>query len=140
MLYYELNIETSEDVTREITEMCSAERIKDDKIKAILCRLNAEAKRRFGESENKVLYFSDYNEKEITAVAGYKYDCFTSPEDDILSVLGKFSQQKLNVKASEVTVGYFENKVNQIADMFPQLVQGRTLEGNAILKQKGNSN
>lgn len=117
MLYYELNIEPNENVTNEITEKCSAESIKVDKTKAILCRLNAEAKRRFGESENKVLYFSDYNEKEITAVAGYKYDCFTSPEDDILSVLGKFSQQKLNIKASEVTVGYFENKVNQIADM-----------------------
>lgn len=76
MLYYEVTIETNEELTDKIAEKCSAENLKDDKQKAILGKLNAGAKHLFGDNENKVLYFSDYSEKELTAVAGYKYDFF----------------------------------------------------------------
>ena len=51
-----------------------------------MSKLNSEAKRRFGENENKVLYFADLGEKEITAVAGYKYDCFSEVHDDIIFI------------------------------------------------------
>ena len=43
-----------------------------------------------------------------------------------------------NVSLTNEEYRRYNEIANQIADMFPQLVQGRTLEGNAILKQKGN--
>ena len=43
-----------------------------------------------------------------------------------------------NISLTNEEYRRYNEIVNQIADMFPQLVQGRTLEGNAILKQKGN--
>ena len=66
MLYYEITIETNEKVIGKIAEKCSAESVKDDKQKAILTKLNAEAKCRFGDNKNKVLYFSDFDEKKIS--------------------------------------------------------------------------
>ncbi len=117
MLYYEITIEANEELMNEITQKCSAESVKDDKQKAVLSKLNSEAKRRFGENENKVLYFEDFGEKEISAVAGYKYDFFSDIYDDILFVSKKYSQQKCNIKVNEITVEDFENRVSQISDM-----------------------
>lgn len=42
-----------------------------------------------------------------------------------------------NISLTNEEYRRYNEIANQIADMFPQLVQGRTLEGNAILKQKG---
>ena len=117
MLYCEIKIKTSRELTERIIEKCSAESVKDDKQKAILVKLNAEARRRFGDNENKAMYFSDCGEKEITAVAGYKYDCFSEIYDDTAFVFKKFSERKINLKFDEITVEYFENKVSQISDM-----------------------
>lgn len=117
MLYYEVTIETNKELTDKIAENCSAENLKDDKQKAILGKLNARAKHLFGDNENKVLYFSDYSEKELTAIAGYKYECFSEIYDDILFIFKRYSQKKYNIKFNEITVEYFENKLNQISDM-----------------------
>lgn len=117
MLYYEVTIETNEELTDKIAEKCSAENLKDDKQKAILGKLNAGAKHLFGDNENKVLYFSDYSEKELTAIAGYKYECFSEIYDDILFIFKRYSQKEYNIKFNEITVEYFENKLNQISDM-----------------------
>ena len=78
----------------EITQKCSAESVNDDKQKAIVVKLNSEARRKIGESENKALYFSDCNEKEITAIVGYKYDCFSGVYDDIVAILKKIFTSK----------------------------------------------
>ena len=43
-----------------------------------------------------------------------------------------------NVSLTNEEYRKYNDIANQIAEMFPQLVTGRTLEGNAILKQKGN--
>ena len=43
-----------------------------------------------------------------------------------------------NVSLTNEEYRRYNDIANQIAEMFPELVQGRTLEGNAILKQKGN--
>lgn len=43
-----------------------------------------------------------------------------------------------NVSLTNEEYRRYNEIANQIAEMFPELVQGRTLEGNAILKQKGN--
>lgn len=117
MLYYEITVETNEEFTEKIAEKCPAESVKDDRQKAILTKLNAEARRVIGENENKVMYFSDCNEKEVTAVAGYKYERFSEIYDDISFVFKKFLQQKCNVKLDEITVEYFGNMVSQISDM-----------------------
>lgn len=117
MLYYEVTIETNEELTDKIAEKCSAENLKDDKQKAILGKLNAGVKHLFGDNENKVLYFSDYSEKELTAIAGYKYECFSEIYDDILFIFKRYSQKEYNIKFNEITVEYFENKLNQISDM-----------------------
>ena len=117
MLYYEVTIETNEELTDKIAEKCSVENLKDDKQKAILAKLNAGAKHLFGDNENKVLYFSDYSEKELTAIAGYKYECFSEIYDDILFIFKRYSQKEYNIKFNEITVEYFENKLNQISDM-----------------------
>ena len=117
MLYCEIRIETNSELTEKLIEKCSAESVKDDKQKAILVKLNAEARRRFGDNENKAMYFSDCGEKEITAVAGYKYDCLSEIYDDTAFVFKKFSERKINLKFDEITVEYFENKVSQISDM-----------------------
>ena len=117
MLYYEVTIEINEELIGRISEKCSAESLKDDKQKAILTKLNGEAKCRFGNNENKVLYFSDHNEKEITAVAGCKYECFADIYDDISFIFKRYSQKKYNFKFNEITVEYFENSLNRISDM-----------------------
>lgn len=117
MLYYEITIETNEKVIGKIAEKCSAESVKDDKQKAILTKLNAEAKCRFGDNKNKVLYFSDFDEKKITAVVGYKYECLSDIYDDILFMFKRYAEQKYNIKFNEITVEYFESSLNQISDM-----------------------
>ena len=117
MLYYEVTIEINEELIGRISEKCSAESLKDDKQKAILAKLNGEAKCRFGNNENKVLYFLDHNEKEITAVAGCKYECFAGIYDDISFIFKRYSQKKYNIKFNEITVEYFENSLNRIFDM-----------------------
>lgn len=43
-----------------------------------------------------------------------------------------------NVSLTDEEYRKYNEIANKIAEMFPQLVTGRTLEGNAILKQKGN--
>ena len=43
-----------------------------------------------------------------------------------------------NISLTNEEYRRYNDIANQIAEMFPELVQGRTLEGNAILKQKGN--
>lgn len=43
-----------------------------------------------------------------------------------------------NVSLTNEEYRRYNEIANQIAEMFPELVEGRTLEGNAILKQKGN--
>lgn len=63
------------------------------------------------------MYFFDCGEKEITAVAGYKYDCFSEIYDDTAFAFKKFAERKINLKIDEITVEYFENKVSQISDM-----------------------
>ena len=117
MLYYEITIETDEKVIGKIAEKCSAESVKDDKQKAILTKLNAEAKCRFGDNKNKVLYFSDFDEKKITAVVGCKYECLSDIYDDILFMFKRYAEQKYNIKFNEITVEYFESSLNQISDM-----------------------
>ena len=117
MLYYEVTIETNEELINKITQKCSAESVKEDKQKAVLLSLNTEARKYFGENENKVLYFADFGKKEMTAVAGYKYNYFSDIHDDILFVFNKYSQQKYNIKTNEITVADFENRVRQISDM-----------------------
>lgn len=117
MLYYEIAIETNEKLTNAVAENCSADLVKDDRQRAILIKLNSEARRKIGESEDKTLYFSDCNEKEITAVAGYKYDCFSNIYGDITDVLKKYSHQNVDIKVSEITVEYFENRIRHISDM-----------------------
>ena len=42
-----------------------------------------------------------------------------------------------NISLTNTEYQRYNEIVNQIADMFPQLVEGRTAEGNAIIKQKG---
>jgi len=42
-----------------------------------------------------------------------------------------------NISLTNEEYRKYNEIANQIAEMFPELVQGRTLEGNAILKQKG---
>lgn len=43
-----------------------------------------------------------------------------------------------NVSLTNKEYQQYNEIVNQIAEMFPELVEGRTAEGNAIIKQKGN--
>ena len=68
MLYFEIIIEINEELINKITQKCSVESLRDDKQKTVLLSLNTEARKYFGENENKALYFADFSEKEITAV------------------------------------------------------------------------
>lgn len=117
MLYYEIMIETDEKLTSAVAAKCSEESVKADREKTVLVKLNSDMRRKLGENENKALYFADCSEKEITAVAGYKYDCFPEIREDILSVFKKYSQQKYNIGLGEITVEDFENRIRQISDM-----------------------
>ena len=117
MLYYEVTIETNEESVNKIIQKCSEESKKDNSQKAVLSMLNNEAIKHFGEREDKVLYFSDYTEKEITAVAGYKYNYTSDIHGDILSVFKKYSLNKFNLKLSEITVADFENALDHICNM-----------------------
>lgn len=140
MLYYEIMIETDEKLTSAVAAKCSEESVKDDRQKAVLVKLNSDVRRKLGENENKALYFADCSEKEITAVAGYKYDCFPEIHDDILSVFKKYSQQKYNIELGEITVEDFENRMSQISDMGYAKVNAYNLRCRLKLDYRDNRN
>ncbi len=117
MLYYELSIGITEEITNAIAEKCSAASIKEDKERSLLRKLNDGAAKQVGEREGTVLLFSEYTPNAVTAVAGYPYTDASAVNDDIKSILQAFANQKIKIKKTEITVDCFENRIEHIADM-----------------------